>query len=93
MSSTDAAESMSLRLFEDAIFVDTIGDDTAGKPMLGAGGGWGFIGCLENSLMHGLVESELIGFRFFKDSCDGRFVWFAVRTEFSCDLQLSVDVE
>ncbi len=92
MSSTDATESMSLRLFEDAIFVDTIGDATAGEPMLGAGGGWGFVGCSENSLMHGLVEMELIGFRFFEDSCDGRFVGFVASTEFGCDLQLLVDV-
>jgi hypothetical protein len=41
----------------------------------------------------GTEAMELIGFRFFEDSCDGHFVGFAASTEFGCNLQLSVDVE
>ncbi len=41
----------------------------------------------------GTEATELIGFRFFKDSCDGGFVGFTASTEFGCNLQLLVDVE
>jgi hypothetical protein len=41
----------------------------------------------------GMEAMELIGFCFFEDSCDGRFVGFAASTEFGCNLQLLVNVE
>ncbi len=92
----DGSGGRQLRRWPTMTVVD--GDGLQRQQGMADKGGWqqllGFlIGRRRVWYLGGTEAMELIGFRFFEDSCDGRFVGFVVSTEFGCNLQLSVDVE